>query len=356
MTGELKPGRKTALALDLMADLSSFLALPVNELPNNAPPDRTTQRSMISAAVDYTAHTLEHLPDFLATRATRSFDDSVDAMPDDGAMLAMHGDLRLVDSASQNITYRSGLEVAVARDGTTSREASSNGLWSTGEFGPTLATILLDASKGQVVWSHWEQTSTGLAGVFRYIVPQGVSTYHVNYCCTRDSGDNKRKAFHGTPGYHGFLAVDPATGAVLRYTLECDLLSSDPVSLTELAVQYGKILIGDGSYFCPIRSLAVVRGLQALPTSNQNTPLLSINEVTFGNYHRFGATLRVLPADPPQSASEARSPASHVILLAIPISILIRGRQFRLCWQAGRIFPRRIQLQLLQRPVEGGCP
>jgi hypothetical protein len=70
--------------------------------------------------------------------------------------------------------------------------------------------------------------------------------------------------------------------------------------LTELAVQYGKVKIGDGSYFCPIRSVAVMRGMHASKTASQNTILLSINEVAFSNYHRFGTTLRVLPADSPQ--------------------------------------------------------
>jgi len=300
MIGELKPGRKTALALDLMADLSSFLALPVNELPNNAPPDRATQRSMISGAINYTANTLQHLPNFLATRATRSFDDKVPTLPDDGGMLDMHSDLHLVDSASENITYRRGSEVAVARNGTTYREASSPGLWSTGEFGPTLAMILLDASNGEIVWSHWERTSTGLTAVFRYVVPAAASTYHLNY--VGDAGDNhdNRNSYHGTPGYHGFLTIDPATGAVLRYTLECDLRNSDPIALTAVAVQYGKVLIGESSNYCPIRSVAVLRGLHSIGNSPKNAWVLSINEVTFTNYHRFGSTARVLPATPPQ--------------------------------------------------------
>lgn len=297
MTEQLKPGRKTALALDMMADLSAFLPLPASELPENAPPSKAAQQAMISGAIDYTAHTLEHLPDFLATRSTRSFDDSVE-MPD-GGLLAMHGDLHLVSGSSESITYRSGLEVTVAHNGSTSREGAAKGLWSTGEFGPTLGTILLDTSKGQVAWSHWEQTPAGLAGVFRYVVPQAVSTYHLNYCCSR-AASNERKAFHATPGYHGLLAIDPDTGAVLRYTLECDLSSSDPVTITELAVQYDKVSIGSGNYFCPIRSLAVMRGLQAVLNSDQNTALLSINEVTFSSYHRFGTTLRVIPADTPQ--------------------------------------------------------
>ena len=300
MIADLKPGGKAALALDLMADLSAFLPLPASELPDRPAPDKAAQRAMLSGAFDYTVNSRQHLPDFLATRATRSYDDGVSALPQDGTMAALHSELHLVDSSTQEVGYQNGAEVAIARDGTTSREGSGSELWSRGEFGPDLTTIVVDASKGQVAWSHWEQSSTGLAGVFRYVVPQAASTYHLHYCCSRDTVADKTTPYESTPGYHGLLTIDPATGAVLRYTLECDLRSSDPVTLTELAVQYGKVLIGDGSYFCPIRSLAVMRGWHASPTASQNTILLSINEVTFSNYHRFGTTLRVLPADSPQ--------------------------------------------------------
>jgi hypothetical protein len=78
------------------------------------------------------------------------------------------------------------------------------------------------------------------------------------------------------------------------------LRSSDPITLTAVAVQYDKVLIGESSYFCPIRSVAVMRGLHFLGNLQQNTSVLSINEVTFTNYHRFGSTARVLPATPPQ--------------------------------------------------------
>ena len=300
MIADLKPGGKAALALDLMADLSAFLPLPASELPDRPAPDKATQRAMLSSAIDYTVHSRQHLPDFLATRATRSYDDGVSALPEDGTMAALHSELHLVDSSTQEVGYQNGAEVAIARDGTSSREGSGSELWSRGEFGPDLATIVVDGSKGQVAWSHWEQSPTGVAGVFRYVVPQAASTYHLHYCCSRDTVADKTEAYESTPGYHGFLTIDPATGAVLRYTIECDLRSSEPVMLTELAVQYGKVKIGDGSYFCPIRSVAVMRGMHASKTASQNTILLSINEVAFSNYHRFGTTLRVLPADSPQ--------------------------------------------------------
>ena len=53
------------------------------------------------------------------------------------------------------------------------------GLTSWGELGSVLGMILADSVNGKVHWSHWEQTSLGLAAVFHYSVPKTASHFEV---------------------------------------------------------------------------------------------------------------------------------------------------------------------------------
>src|SRR3974390_2712894 len=102
---EFKPGPKTIVALTLLADLSSFLAPPADELPSMSPPDVTKQRAIVNAAVAYVANTLHHLPHFLATRITRSFDDSPLIITENG-WTPHHINLHSAGTFRQQITYR----------------------------------------------------------------------------------------------------------------------------------------------------------------------------------------------------------------------------------------------------------
>jgi hypothetical protein len=300
ITAEFKPGPKTALALEMLADISSFQEPPAIELPDKAPPDKATQQSMISGATDFVINTLHRLPDFLATRETRSFDDGAPRMPGgSGVTFDTPSDLHLTNSLSERITYRNGQELSITPSGKTKAEATPPGLSSSGEFGPTLATILAD-TQGGLIWSHWEQTSAGLAAVFRYEVPAGTSRYKVDYCCTNGGADQNdgSNSYHGTPGYHGFLYIDPATDAVLRYTLNSELRDSDAIMRSAVSVQYGEVGIGANNYLCPVRSEVIMQDRHLIGSPAHSVTVLSVNEVRFTDYRRFGSTARVLPATP----------------------------------------------------------
>lgn len=300
ITAEFKPGPKTALALELLADISSFQEPPSSELPDKDPPDKATQLTMISGATDFVANTLHRLPDFLATRETRSFSDSAPQMPTGSSVnFDVPSDLHLTNSFSERITYRSGQELSITPSGKTKAEAAPPGLSSSGEFGPTLATILAD-TQGGLIWSHWEQTSAGPAAVFRYEVLAGVSHYKVEYCCTNGDPDQNdgSNSYHGTPGYHGFLYIDPATGAVVRYTLNSELRDSDAIMRSSVSVQYGEVAIGGNNYLCPVRGEVIMQDRHLIGSPAHSVAVLSVNEVRFTDYRRFGSTSRVLPATP----------------------------------------------------------
>jgi VWFA-related protein len=351
-------GPRTALALQLLSDQSAFLDPPASELPATALPDDASQQRMMDAARGYVVQTWSRLPNFFVTRVTNRFDDSPQVLVrgDWPVRAGMH----VVGTASREVTFRDGLEV---QDSTPAAVAASNpakpalevGLRTWGEFGPALSVVLTDVVKGTINFSHWEQTSAGIAAVYKYSVPKSASHYSVHYCCLRQDDYAQRRemgyggsgrgrggsnlqpnlprndvsqAFTETPGYHGSLSVDPATGAVVRITIEAELKTGDPLIRASTMVEYGPVAIGDRSFICPVRSLALsmedpgTGGVQVLSSATtdstawggsaarpDHTPIMLVNETSFTHYHRLGATMRML-AD--GEAPETPAPKSDV--------------------------------------------
>jgi VWFA-related protein len=335
-------GPRTALALQLLADQSAFLDPPPNELPATAPPDAAAQERMMDEARGYVVSSWPHLPDFFVTRTTNRFDDGPQVLETGG--WPVRAGLHVVGTASRQVTYRDGQEVQDEKPQSAAAPASQQelGMRSWGEFGPALTIILADAAKGQVTWSHWEETPAGLAAVFHYSVPRAASHYGVTYCCVTDpstaprqpvgygnrsrsqptplvQGDDAgHRTFSETPGYHGSLAIDPATGAVLRVTLDAELKAGDPLLRAATVIEYGAVTVGDRRFYFPARSLAfsmeerrggsgggasVIGSAEATDkawgnaTSHADTaPVLLLNETSFTHYHRLGTTTRILAA------------------------------------------------------------
>jgi VWFA-related protein len=360
---------RTAIALQLLADQSAFLDPPAEELPATAPPDAATQQQMLDSARAHAVETWSRMPNFFVTRITNRFDDSPHVMAKGD--WPVRAGLQPVGTSSRQITFRDGKEVldpTTASDSNAKAPAES-GLRSWGEFGTALTVVLADMAHHKVTFSHWEQTATGLVAVYRYEVPREASHYAVGYTFRnqkvlgrtqygysgRDRSpqqvanipkENDLKIFNQTPGYHGTIAVDPATGAVLRLAIEAELSSSDPISAAETLVQYGPVTIGDRQFICPLRSLAIsVEQAWMAGAGNSNmtmngvgdtslwesrlskpakSTILLINETKFTNYHRLGSTARIItdgslagannPAPPqspaPDAPDQAKQPGS----------------------------------------------
>lgn len=350
------PGPKAALALELLADRSAFLDPPASELPATASPDPAAQQRMVQAARGYAIQTLSRLPNFFATLTTYRFDDSPQS-PAPGEWPVRLG-MRAIGSSSREITFRDGrdsrdpAEVSVGGK----QPEQSVGLTTRGEFGSILVLMLVDTAKGKMTWSHWEQPPTGLVGVFHYSVPKSASHYTVSYCCivqqqtiegpsaggrgrrsgmgpqilSAQSAAGDSHTFRETPGYHGTLSIDPATGAILRITLEAELNPGDPLLHAAIMIEYGPVPIGNRSFICPVRSLAItlaefgsdgsasrepgdttVSRNQAADEAWANPairptfkPVLHLNKTTFTRYHRLGTELRIL-ADGTSTATPA---------------------------------------------------
>jgi VWFA-related protein len=356
------PGPQSRQQLSILSAQSSFLDLPPAELPSLPAPDMARQRQIMAQVVSYVTQAIRKLPDFIATRRTRSFQDRPA-----GAYSALPP--HFTSQISAEVEYRDGQERENKSKG--DKGESAAGLVSWGEFGPILNTVLLDAAKSQLAWGHWESGAGGAIAVFHYSVPARKSHYQIQFCCissveyqsmptsfaasTGQSADGgiltTDRVFRERPPYHGEMAVDPSTGAILRLTVIADLEPGDPLSTASIAVQYGPVEIGGKTYICPLRSEALARrhhwdtasnavpgatGAIPSPAIRSGPTTTQINEVTFTGYHVYRGESRVLteaeaaqmtarpstqPAEPPPaiattapaesaSTSELPSPAT----------------------------------------------
>jgi VWFA-related protein len=322
------PGSEARQALTLLADESAFLDPPSRDLPTAPTPDLAEQRVIMALAVSYVSNTLRQLPNFFATRETLHYEDTPQSIR--ANELVPYQPLHPISRSSATITYRDDEEAMdVALDKT---PQTQTGLNTYGEFGNILKTTLLDGGQSSLAWSHWEQGEGGPEAVFRYTVPREKSHYQLTFCCV--SQGNGSRTLQKYSGYHGQIAVDPASGAILRLTLEADLKQSDGMLKADILVDYAPVEIGDKAYICPVRSisfsavpaeefhpdvtdtgLGAVVSAESLRTSKaSNTDgalVLSnpgalknlLNEVSFTNYHLFHADARVLNGDvtPPRA-------------------------------------------------------
>jgi hypothetical protein len=189
------------------------------------------------------------------------------------------------------VTYRDGREVEDAQPGKDKKpEARGLGLTTFGEFGPILSVVIGDAKHGKVYWSHWEQGASGPLAVFSYRVPQESSHFTVK------GGGNMARF----PSYHGEIAVDPATGTILRITLESDWKPPFQLSESGILVEYGPVEIGNETYTCPVKGVALSKlpdpGAQGTNASGSMFAAQTfVNDITFTEYHVFRAETRILP-------------------------------------------------------------
>ncbi|MDR3724966.1 MAG: hypothetical protein P4K83_10825 [Terracidiphilus sp.] len=321
-----KPGSKTEARLRLLAAETTFLNPPADVLVNDPVPEHGAQQALWNSVAEYGVSTQHRLPDFLATRETRMFNNLPYGFQPG---FVLHLDRK----TSRVVTYRNGAEVTAPEAGDPANRLPNaerfSGLESSGEFGTLLEIVLTDLQKGQLRWSHWEQTPKGTAAVFTYSIAEERSHFHVGItCCTTGTALDQTIAQRGydeLPGYHGNIAVDPATGEVTRLTIVAELPKESFIQRIGIAIGYERKSIGEKSYMCPVKSVALLgvqldmlqgetaqQNIAKMPgmsvrmsgseianmaTRKEGIEVLWLNEVEFKNYHRFGATVRILNGD-----------------------------------------------------------
>lgn len=294
---EFRLGEKAAAALEVQEDLSTFLDPPADEAPDREVPSIAEQQKMLLALVNFVTATLKHMPDYLAVRTTKTYADFPITLSDYVFQSGLHS----MGTIVQESGYRNGHEVvgkALGAKGSSGYGLTQPGLSSNGEFGQDLGVILSDALHGRITWSHWEQTPTGPAAVFDYKVTKAGSHFMLNFCCGWSPAQNLDTSFSGTPAYHGTIAIDPVSGAIVRSTLEADFEGFYPRPLCNIAVDYGPVEIEGRRSILPIRSVAIGDGTTT--ARNQRWRYLFVNDVQFSGYHRFGSTMKILtgPGEP----------------------------------------------------------
>lgn len=336
------PGPESRRALVALADQAEFLDPPAAEIPNHPAPTFEQQREIMAKAVDYAAATLHRLPDLFARRDTIRYQDSppgLRVVNSDSASgtFVPYQPLHPVSRSIVTVLYRDGQEVVRTKtDANGAPNPAAAGLTTVGEFGPIFSVVFGDLPKGKLAWSHWEQGAAGPVAVFSFQVPKADSHYQVEFCCFSGS------VFKQFSAYHGELTLDPASGTILRLTLIADLSKGDPIAKAELMVEYGPVVLGGKTYFCPVKSVSVsvapmqgtqqgggpvnlnqspmyMRGVPTVVNNNggarSDAPLQTmLNEVVFDRYHLFRADVQILAAgnSPPESTPAApASPSSE---------------------------------------------
>jgi VWFA-related protein len=324
-------GGKARQALVALADASTFLNPPAGEISADAPPDHNAQQRMTSLALEYLNKALPNLPNFYATRTTVHYQETPPFEKGDAKITSQP--LHIADTVKDTVLYRNGNEVVESDAGKhKQRKADEPYLVTWGTFGPLLrgAIDTIFVAPGSLSWRRWEKGAGKSLAVFSYAIPEEKSSYRTGGCCLPD-GDGTI-AFHHRAGYHGEIAIDPTTGAILRLELIFDLKSTWPDIRSEVMIEYGPVEIAGKSYICPVRSLSISRWrsvavLSETLNGREKTqwhetfrtygPYATVlNDITFDAFHMFRADSHMLPGfnPPPErkypGAVPAQTPAA----------------------------------------------
>ena len=294
---ETAPGPESLEQLRFLADGSIFAGPPASEGSAFPGPSPEQQRAMLAGGARYAQTALQHLPDFLASRVTRRFDNRPVAL--DGKHTKTKMQMHWIGEFKDQITYRGGVEIVEdsAAKQTSAELALHPGLVSMGEFGPILLLVFSDFEQGSIAWARWESDPVrGRLAVFNYAVPKSASHYLVDFCCyTTPEDETQERSFRDHPAYHGEVVLSPDSGSVLRITIEAELDNSAPILTSQLAVQYDDVEIGGRSYLCPMQSIAMT-ALHNSKMEHINGVGIErhVNEVQYLDYHKFGSTSRMI--------------------------------------------------------------
>lgn len=323
-------GRQSREALTVLADASVFLNPPPDEIPATPEPDHRSQVEMLNRAVRYINQGLSHLPDFYAIRTLVVYGQRVTK---DFPWKTAAADQTLREWATEKSTvlYRKGREQQIVHKRRENKSLKRD-LSFIGIFGPMLHQVYSDATaEGHgFAWGGWQRGDRGDVAVFRYSVTSEHPRYEIVHCCLRN-----HDILRTHPAYHGELAIDPQSGAILRLTMQSEpgwivepnLTPVQVVRATGTMVEYGSVRIGTRTFICPLRSVITTRArdVKSLILWDQESSMYApyedmMDDYAFSDYHKFGSESRILPdfdvvqdnnPSPGKSAPPAGHPANH---------------------------------------------
>jgi hypothetical protein len=300
-------GKKTREVLVALADQSVFLAPPAAEIPSTAPPDMATQRMMFARTIAYVVKTIPTLPDFFATRTINQYHERPPVPGQTWKTASGDRSLHEGDSSKAAVHFRNGKEVI---EGEVTRQKRQHGerttLDTVGTFGSILAAVLKGATTpgSSLTWSRWEQGIRGPQAVFRYRVPQETPLFLVGskYLTI----DDRVIPFEKQARFHGEIAVDPATGEILRLTMQADLEPRLPLIRSDIMVEYSPVVMAGKTYICPARAVSIARQRRIVDIQPWVESFkvygpfeTNLSDMVYTKYHKFHSTFRILPTYTP---------------------------------------------------------
>lgn len=295
-------GAQTRQAMRALADGAAFLPLSAEEAPDAAAPSVAEQRRIITAVGKYLSQMLPSLPNFRAMRHTTYFEDGPPrelalgtdpTAPDPLRNRPLH----VVATSKIQVAYIEGHEVVEKQSGFEDEALATSRFSTAGEFGPILYGVMMDALKSRIVWARWERSDSGSLAVFRFNAAKENSHFSLKPP-GKAAGKNQFVA------YAAEIAVDPANGNIRRLSVVAQPSQDDSVAAAEIAVEYGRVEIGERFYLCPVHAVALSKvPLKNIHGASSNEPMplqTQINDVEFAQYHVFrGDPHMVLQASEP---------------------------------------------------------
>lgn len=276
--GQVKIGPKTLAALHLLRDQSQNLAtakpvaapLPPKPIP---PPSAEEQAAILDEVRDYALNYSKNLPDFICTEVTRRLAapapgtryggaasdsphwQSLDTLTVRLSYFEQHEDYKLILHNSTPVTNNDMRSVG--------------GSQSFGDFGSMLREIFEPNTEAHFEWDHWGTLRGQRVMEFGYRVSQSRSQYHLVV-----------EKSNIITAYHGIVAVDPTTHAVMRVSVIADNIPPDfPVRHAEDILDYDYQEISGQTFLLP---------LKATITANLGD-YLSRNDKEFRIYRKYSA-------------------------------------------------------------------
>jgi hypothetical protein len=317
-------GSSARESLEVVADELVFLAPPADELLSAPPPDVATQRQILSKTISYVNTTIPKLPDFSATRTTVQYQELPPKLNQTWKTATGDGSLHQGETATASIRFHDGKEQVKDQSVTSGhslqqigtkipsmgdeslmnalQEPGSEQLTTIGTFGPILVTVMTAATlpHSELAWARWEQGENGRLAVFRYRVPQETPLLFAEFCCLAKDFDSL--LFKKAAPFHGEIAVDPSTGAILRLTTQADLEWRLPLERSDVMVEYRPVVKETRTFICPSRAVSISRHRRTIVISEWGegfkvyAPFETLlNQQRFEKYHIFGSTSRLLP-------------------------------------------------------------
>ena len=296
-------GKKAREALEVIADQSMFLKPPEDQILSAPKPDLATQKQMILRAGEYVRTVIPKFPDVFATRTTVQYHESPTKKEETWKTATGDESLHEGEIEHAAMRIRNGREdiEQVSRKHVPS-EPGGQMLRTIGTFGPILAAVLTAATSphSEIVWSRWEKGIDGPMAVFRYQVPQETPLFSAEFCCLAIDFENA--PFKKNAPFHGEIAVNPMTGAIMRLTIQADLEERLPLHRSDVVVEYAPVVRGTRTFICPSRSVSISRQRKTAVIHEWGedfkvyAPFETIlNEMRFEKYRIFGSTSRILP-------------------------------------------------------------